>query len=39
MDINNPLRLNQFNSRMNMKTENHKNNKTKQNLAIYKNIR
>ena len=38
MDINNPFRLNQFNSRMNMKTENHKNNKTKQNLAIYKNI-
>ena len=38
MEINNPFRLNQFNSRLNMKIENIKINKGKQKLQIIQNI-
>ena len=38
MEINNPFRLNQFNSRLNMKIENNKINRAKQNLKLYQNI-
>ena len=39
MEINNPFLLNQFNSRLNMKTEFNKNNRQNQKLNIYKNIK
>ena len=39
MEINNPFLLNQFNSRLNMKTEFNKNNRQNQKLNIYQNIK
>ena len=39
MEINNPFRLNQFNSRLNKKIENYKINKAKQKFKIYQNIK
>ena len=39
MEINNPFRLNQFNSRLNMKIEKIKINKAKPRIQLYKNIK
>ena len=39
MEINNPFLLNQFNSRLNMKTEFNKDNRQNQKLNIYQNIK